>query len=241
MAIKTPKRSYTISCSSSFRDAISALAAAREVNVADLARSILLVIPEPVIQGVPDPGGPPPEDREETVLKSGPSAGKPWRRKPRLQVRLSAGYDVTTVRRALNLALRLDQGALTVTLEKITTAPEAPEPSEPPKPPETPELSKPQDLSEPPETPWPSPALREEVDRLQSIVSILLFNPLEAGVATLADARHVMGFAPSDRPDKATVRGRFRMLATIHHPDGHYGSHQRMSQLNAAMDLLSRS
>ena len=229
MAIKTSKTSYTIPCSSSFRDAISTLAAAREVNVADLARSILLVIPETVIQGVPDPGDPQREDREETVLKSGPSAGKPWRRKPRLQVRLSAGYNITTVRRALNLALKLDQGALTVTLEETI---DDPGPSEPPKPPEASELLEP---------PWPSPALREEVDRLQSIVSILMFNPLEAGVATLADARHVMGFAPSDRPDKATVRARFRMLATIHHPDGHYGSHQRMSQLNAAMDFLSHS
>ena len=228
MVINKPKTSYTIPCSSSFRDAVSTLAVAQEVNVADLARSILLIIPEIEIRDVPDPGGPPPGDREETVLKSGPSAGKPWRRKPRLQVRLSAGYDVTTVRRALNLALKLDQKALTVTLAKTTTDPE---PFYPPKPPEASELSGP---------PSPSPESREEVDRLQSIVSTLMFNPLEAGVTTLADAKHVMGFAPSDRPDKGTVRARFRMLATIHHPDGHYGSHQRMSQLNAAMDLLSR-
>jgi len=30
------------------------------------------------------------------------------------------------------------------------------------------------------------------------------------------------------------------MLATIHHPDGLLGSHKRMSQLNAAMELLVR-
>jgi hypothetical protein len=28
------------------------------------------------------------------------------------------------------------------------------------------------------------------------------------------------------------------MLATIHHPDGPHGSHRRMSQLNAAMEVL---
>ena len=225
MAIKTPKTSYTIPCSSSFRDAINALAAKQRVNVADLARSVLLVIPETAIHEVPDPGGPPPEDREETTLKSGPSAGKLWRRKPRLQVRLSAGYNATIVRRALNLALKLNQGDLTAALEKARPDAEAFE------------TQKPTVAQEPPQQ---SLALKEEMDRLRSIVSVLMFNPLEEGVTTLADAWHVMGFAPSDRPDKATVRARFRKLAAIHHPDGYYGNHQRMSQLNAAMDLLSR-
>ena len=224
MAIKTPKTSYTIPCSSAFRDAIDALAASRQVNVADLARSILLVIPETAIREVPDPGDPPPEDREETTLKSGPSAGKLWRRKPRLQVRLSAGYNVTMVRRALNLALKLNQGDLTPKLEKAR--------------PDTGAV-KTQKPTEPREPPQPSRPLQEEVDRLQSIVSALMFEPLEEGVTTRADARHVMGFAPTDRPDKATVRARFRKLAAIHHPDGNYGNHQRMSQLNAAMDLLN--
>ena len=224
MAIKTPKTSYTIPCSSAFRNAINALAASRQVNVADLARSILLVIPETAIREVPDPGGPPPEDREEATLKSGPSAGKLWRRKPRLQVRLSAGYNATIVRRALNLALKLHQGELSPKLEKARPDTGAIEMQKP---------------TEPREPPQPSPALQEEVDRLQSVVSALMFEPLEEGVTTRADARHVMGFAPSDRPDKATVRARFRKLAAIHHPDGNYGSHQRMSQLNAAMDLLS--
>ena len=224
MTVKTPKISYTVPCSSSFRDAINTLAAEQNVNVADLARSILLVIPETAIRQIPDPGDPPPDDREETTLKSGPSAGKIWRRKPRLQVRLSATYNTTIVRRALNLALKLNQGDLTATLERARSDTGAFETQKP---------------TEPQEPQGQSLALREEVDRLQSIVSVLMFNPLEEGVTTLEDARHVMGFAPSDRPDIATVRTRFRSLAAIHHPDGNYGSHQRMSQLNAAMDLLS--
>lgn len=226
MAIRIPKTSYTIPCSSSFRDAINALAAAQEVNVADIARSILLVIPESEIRKVQDPGEPPADDREETTLKSGPSTGKLWRRKPRLQVRLRAGYNITLVRRALNLALQLNQAVLTITLEAVRSSTGS---SDAPKPTGALEPS------------GQSLALKEEVDRLQSIVSALMFNPLDQGVTSLADARHIMGFAPSDRPDKAVVRARFRLLAAIHHPDGNYGSHQRMSQLNAAMDLLSRN
>ena len=105
MTTSTRKLSYTIPCSSSFRDTITALAVKSRVNVADLARSALLLVPREIIRQIPDPGGPKPGDREETVLKSGPSKGRPWRRKPRLQARLSAGYDVSTVRRALNLVL----------------------------------------------------------------------------------------------------------------------------------------
>ena len=98
---------------------VSKLAERRSVNVADLARSVLLVVPEDVIRDFPDPGGPPPGDREETVLKSGPSAGRPWRRKPRLQARLSPGYDVSVVRRALNLALILDDGQHSVKIHNL--------------------------------------------------------------------------------------------------------------------------
>jgi DnaJ-class molecular chaperone len=37
-----------------------------------------------------------------------------------------------------------------------------------------------------------------------------------------------------------SIRAKYRILAAIHHPDSNYGSHQRMTQLNAAMDLLRR-
>ena len=213
MTTKQSKASYTIPCSSSFRDKVCALAEARRVNVADLARSILLAVPDTAIQQVQDPGGPMSGDREVTVLKSGPSAGKPWRRKPRLQVRLSPGYNISTVRKALNLALQLDQKSLVINIENPTTMPD------PPKPPL---------------------ALLEKVDRLQEIVFQLMFNPLEKGVNTRADAMHVMGFGPSEHPDKNLIRSRFRSLATIYHPDSNYGNHQHMSQLNAAMELLNR-
>ena len=37
---------------------VKALADARRVNVAALARSVLLLVPEEVVRAIPDPGGP---------------------------------------------------------------------------------------------------------------------------------------------------------------------------------------
>ena len=105
MTIKIKKQSYTIPCSTTFRDSIIKLADDRLVNVADLTRSIILILPEEIIKKFPDPGEPKIGDREKTVLKSGPSKGRPWMRKLRLQVRLSPGYEIPFVRRALNLAV----------------------------------------------------------------------------------------------------------------------------------------
>jgi len=213
MPPKTHKSSYTIPCTSSFRDAINALAVSLRGNVADIARSILLSISEEVIRTIPDPGGPPRGDREETLIKSGPSAGKLWQRKPRLQVRLRSGYDVSTVRRALNIALRLNNRSLEIKLRDPNVL--------------SPESEPDQEMS-------------GELERLKKIFPILAFDPLQGGVSTPDEALHVLGFAPRENPDKATIRARFRTLATIHHPDSHYGSHQRMSQLNAAMQLLCK-
>jgi len=215
---------------------VSKLAERRSVNVADLARSVLLVVPEDVIRDFPDPGGPPPGDREETVLKSGPSAGRPWRRKPRLQARLSPGYDVSVVRRALNLALILDDGQHSVKIHNPQEDAEQQKQANAQKAAEKTEAS---NATANKMDNRANLEMRQEMERLQAIVSVLLFAPLSGGVLGRADALHVLGFAPSEMPDKSTVRARFRMLATIHHPDSNYGNHQRMSQLNAAMDLLN--
>jgi len=68
------KHSYTVPCASPFRDAVETLADRRKVNVGDLARSILLVVPPEMVAAFCDPGEPPIEDRETVVLKSGPAA-----------------------------------------------------------------------------------------------------------------------------------------------------------------------
>lgn len=204
------KRSYAIPCASAFRDAVTALAERRRVNAGDLARSVLLLVPRDVVARYPDPGEPAPDDREQVVLKSGPSANKPWRRKPRLQVRLPDGFKIPEIRRALGMALAMEEGGVALTLEEGR------------KPKLGDRLKK----------------AEGEADRLKGAVMALAFEPLYNGIQTRADALYVMGFPPNARPDQKAIRARFRMLATIHHPDSGFGHHERMTQLNEALSTL---
>ena len=202
------KHSHTVHCSSHFRDEILALARRRNVNAADLARSVLLMLTPEMIAFVPDPGEPGPRDRETVILRSGPSKGRPWRRKPRLQVRLPLGSDAKTARRALAVALALVRGEakLEIRLSGETSA----------------------------------AGLKEEVERLVKIVSDLSLPLFAQGVKTSAEALHVLGFPPGSDPDFTEIRSRFRTLAAIHHPDSNTGNHQRMAQLNQAIEVLRR-
>lgn len=215
----TVKRSYTVPCASDLRDAVTDLAQRKGVNVGDLARSLLLTVTPDDLRALPDPGGPAPGDREEIILKSGPSKGRPWRRKPRLQVRMAPGYDIADIRRALALCLAIDRGDMVIRPQSRTAI-------------------------------HADGAARGDLDRLKrevrdqrdqflAIISVLSPPPLKQGITSREDALHVLGFAPSDRPSGREIRARFRMLATIHHPDADHGDHGRMAQLNAAMDRLS--
>jgi hypothetical protein len=239
-AANTVKHSYTIPCASTFRDAVDKLALRRRVNVGDIARSVLLVVPPETIAAFPDPGEPEPEDRETVILKSGPAEGRPWRRKPRLQVRMAPGYSVEAIRKALAMAMALAQGDVRLRVERPGEA-AAPPPPPPPPPP-----------TAPPEQAYPKverrrgvrdqagvmAAAKEEIERLKAIINVLSFEPLPGGVMTRADALHILGFPPGATPDNRMVRAKFRMLATIHHPDSNHGNHHRMSQLNQAMEVL---
>ncbi|WP_245957128.1 J domain-containing protein [Aestuariispira insulae] len=215
-ATKSPtqrKVSYAIPCASAFRDAVTLLAESRKVNVGDIARSVMLTMPESTVQAMEDPGEPDADDRETVILKSGPSAGKPWRRKPRLQVRMPAGLEVVTIRKALALALKLDRDALKVTLEDAAK---------------------------------PSARERladqaEEIGRLRSVISALSSEILSNGIRTREEALYVLGIAPGTYPDMQTIKARFRMLATIHHPDSDIGNHERMAQLNDAIAFLRKN
>jgi hypothetical protein len=208
--ISNRKRSYAIPCASAFRDAVTALAERRQVNAGDLARSVLLLVPRDVVVRYQDPGEPTPDDRERVVLKSGPSAKKPWQRKPRLQVRLPDGFKIPEIRRALGMALAMEEGRVALTLEEGR------------KPKLDDRLKK----------------AEGEMDRLKGAVMALAFEPLDNGIQTRADALYVMGFPPNARPDQKAIRARFRMLATIHHPDSGFGQHERMTQLNEAFFTL---
>ena len=204
------KISYAIPCATRFRDAVLTLAEERSVNPGDLARSILLALPKSVVRTAPDPGEPEEHDRETIILKSGPSAGKPWRRKPRLQVRLPAGHDAVDIRKALGIALDLDAGECRITLESSAS-------------PSWKELAQ-QD--------------REKISRLQVTLATVSFDPLPDGVKTRADALHILGFAPRSQPDKSLIRAKYRMLAAVFHPDSEFGDHARMSQINEAVAVL---
>lgn len=230
------KTSYTISCASAFRDAVMTLAQRRQVNAGDLARSVLLLVPEGVIDASPDPGEPPSDDRETVALTSGRLAGRTMRRKPRLQVRLPAGIPVLRVRKALSLALALDAGTMALGVNN----PAAPAPVSAPEPPPPPPVPSPAPSPTPVDTDALLAPLREEVERLKAVVSALAFDPLPHGVTSRSEALHVLGFPPEADPDTRELRSRFRLLATIHHPDSSFGDHDRMAQLNAAMDLLRR-
>jgi len=217
------KHSYTVPCASVFREQVEALAASRQVNVGDLARSVLLVVPPELVEAFPDPGEPPSFDRETVILKSGPAQGRPWRRKPRLQVRMPPGHAIPFIRRALGLALALSEDKLAVTVSD----PNIPPPREPERlPVAIPEACN-DDV--------------EEIERLRTIISALAFEPFPDGIRTRIDALHVLGFPPGAKPDGRTLKAKFRLLATIHHPDNDLGSHARMSQLNQAMELLRDS
>ncbi len=197
---------------------MTVLADKRRVNVADLARSVVLVVAPEEIAAYPDPGGPLSGDRETVVLKSGAAKGKPWQRKPRLQVRMAQGYDAETLRRALGMALAIDRGEIDIELKGSE--------------------------DEAPNTPVVDESLiieaRDEVRRLRSIISALSFEPLPKGIRCRDDALHILGFPPGSLPDNKSVKSRFRTLASIHHPDSGHGNHSRMSQLNEAMDHLKR-
>ena len=206
------KRSYAFPCASGFRDAVSALAQSRKVNVGDLARSVLLLVTCDVVAKYPDPGEPTPDDREQVVLKSGPGADKPWRRKPRLQVRLPAGFNIPEIRCALGMALAMEQGAVALTLEEGK------------KPKLSDRLRK----------------VEGEIDRLKGAVMTLAFEPLTNGVRTAAEALHILGFPPEMRPDQKEIRSRYRMLAAAHHPDSGFGHHERMTQVHEALSVLKK-
>jgi len=215
------KVSYTVTCPSFFRDAVLDLAKRKKVNAGDIARSIILAIPFNVISEFSDPGEPSADDREKVVLKSGPAKDRPWARKPRLQVRIPSGnYDVAFIRKALNLALALDRGDFSFTIEdkKHIRA----------------ENKNALVSSEKLKT------IEEELDKMKAAIAMMSFEPLPNGVTCLEEAMYVFGFPPFSHPDKRMIVNRFRMLATIHHPDSELGSHERMSQLNSAMDIFRR-
>ncbi len=206
-------RSYVVPCSTRFRDAVLDLAQRKGVNVGSLARAVILLLPRDTLARWPDPGEPAAGDRESITVKSGPNAGKVWRRKPRLQVRMAAGLTAADIRRVLALALAMEAGELALRLDE-GRGPGAEE-----------RLRR----------------ADSEIARLRKRLRAISFDPLPHAVRSRADALHVLGFPPDAEPDSEAVGRRYRALAAIHHPDSGDGDHARMSQLNAAVRILRKA
>ncbi|MCK6453666.1 MAG: J domain-containing protein [Alphaproteobacteria bacterium] len=204
-------KSYVIPCAGRFRDAVTALAARRKASVADLARAVLLLVGPDSVARHDDPGEPAAEERESVIVRSGALDGRALKRKPRLQARLPGGLDAAAIRKALAIALELDRGGLELSVARAGSAAEAARRLE---------------------------HAAEEGRRLEGLLASLRFEPLAHGVRSRAEALYVLGFPPGAHPDAKALRERFRQLARVHHPDGPYGDHRRMSQLNQAMALL---
>lgn len=217
-------RTYAVACSSAFRDAVTALARRRSVGIADIVRAVLYVIDTRIVEACPDPGGPMASDREEVVLLSGPSKNRVLKRKPRIQARLPDGLKAETIRKSLALALAMDKDAVGLKL----VDPSAPAMTAPAPGPMT-EMS--QKLAQ----------AEDENQRMRQVINDLSFPPLEGGVRNRAEALFVLGFPPFAQPDARNLKERYRLLARIHHPDGGFGDHGRMSQLNAAFAILQAS
>ena len=202
---KNVKKAYVIPCPSSFRNSIDVLCRKKKVNAGDIARSVILMIPEAAINAAADPGGPVTGDREPLSNKSKTKI------KPRIQVRLPEGYSTVFVRKALNLALIFDSRENDMMVSKSDKK-----------------------LSE------ENKVLKNENEKLKTIISSIMFEPLKEPITTRTQAFYVLGLRIDTNPTTAQIKQKYRMLATIHHPDGHLGSHERMSQLNEAMTFLNK-
>ena len=212
-------QSIAISCTTAFRSQVLALVAKRKASVGDLLRSIAILLPpqalEEALKNMPDPGEPPPFERETITIKSGHHKGETLKRKPRLQARLKDNLiipkDTATLRKTLALAIALDKQEWVLSLENTKQHKHR----------QT-QHSK----------------TEQRIAELERGIERLAFHPLPSNCRTLEDACYIFGFRTSSRPSEELVRRRFRDLASVFHPDAVKGDHERMSQLNQAMQLF---
>ena len=233
-------KSYIVTCSSAFRDAVQSLAAKKGVTVSDLVTAVHVLNDHLGPQSVPDPGDAGPDDRDVIKLKSGPRSGRCLRRKPRLQLRLADGLSDSYIRRSLALLIALDAG------ERALAEPEGPEnpsietqpaASIKPEMPETPSTSA-QSTGQSTGDRTEIDTAREHAEEMRALVSLMTFDPLPDGVNTVIDARYVLGLPPGMRLTRRIVKARFRMLSQIYHPDKETGDTVRMAQLIDASRLM---
>ena len=82
--------------------------------------------------------------------------------------------------------------------------------------------------------------MSDENATLRGLISDLAMPVLPRGIQTRSEALFALGFPPSAVPDVSTIRRRWRRMAMIYHPDSAFGDHDRMSQLNQALEKLTQ-
>lgn len=220
---KKTNNAYVVPCSTRFRGELELLLQSRNdsngandnVGLGDLARAVMLLIPQDIIESQPDPGDPDKNDRDIVTIRGGKAGGRTMPRKPRLQVRISQKTNAATIRKALGLALSLEKGWASLMLDGRGTGSAA------------------HKLAN----------AQLELQRLQGMIEKLAFQPLERGVRTRLDALYVLGFSSSAAPTPAEIKSRYRSLAMIFHPDsGHSSSNAalRIAQLSDAVKILTK-
>jgi len=201
---------YAVPCQAGFRTAVLTLAKRRGVDAAELVRMVLTLVSPSVREGIPDPGEPGADDRDNPQRRPGGGRQPMPGLAPTLVLRLQPGLDHTTIRQALAVAVALDDpkshrlvqstehNRLTSRVEKLE---------------------------------YRNRALANAVERLS-------FRP-RPGRLGLRDAAAMLGFTSEHEYDEQLVTKRFRELAPIYHPDtGILPCRERMALLIDARNLL---
>ena len=203
---------YTVPCLAGFRSAVLALAKRRGVDASELVRMVLTLVTPALRAGIPDPGDSSSDDRDNQLRRHGAALQPAPSLTPTLVLRLAPGLDPGEIRRALAVALALDDpkgfrlipanehNRLTASVEKLE---------------------------------YRNRALTSAIERLS-------FRP-RTGRLSVREAALMLGFANEHECDEHLVTRRFRELAPIYHPDtGIMPCRERMGQLIDARNLLVR-
>ena len=262
------KYSYTISCSFSFKESLKKITVKRKCNFADIARSVVLMLPEEFIESYNYKEELPTEENTKKSL---------------IRVRLPKGYSSKFIRKALAIAIDQETNNLELHLSKnnilqryknvvkslrnrLQNKQKQLYLSEH----QQQKLSKQLDIFKLKKAKYKNKDVDkgykvfnktkvldttvkkidkfntlkdalQEIDRLRSSLNILTSN-LPEGIRTTNQALHILSLAPDVNHDKKMIKEQYRMLAAIYHPDNSsYGSNEKMLEINQAFSYLIKS
>jgi len=202
---------YAVPCPTAFRAAVEALADRMATTPSQLVRSAMTLCDPMTHASIADPGDPGRQDRDVFTRRLPDGRSRQVRRIPRLRLRLPAGLSHEQIRRALALALALNDGNGFVLTPQDQLRAEARQ------------RDRQQDL----------------IDRLRQAMDQLAFRQPVQPVHTVGDAAQLFGFQHIYGLDERAVTARYRQLAALFHPDGGLVENgDRMAQLADARRIL---